>query len=1025
MKITELSLRRPVTTVMVFVCLAAIGLISARLLPLEYFPDIQFPGIFIQVPYQGSSPQETERLITKPIEEALGTLSGIKHMQSTSTENDAQIFLWYGWDADVAVRGLEVKDKLDSIRQDLPSDVKNILINKGSTSDQPILQLRLSSDRDLSDSYNMLERLLKRRLERLDGVSKVNLYGVEPHEIKIELLADRIAAHHVDLNKLYQTLRNANFSMTAGNITSDGQRFLVHPIGEFRSIDDIRNLIVGPDQLRLRDVARVAIASPERTYGRHLDRHYAIGLDIFKETGANMVNVSERALAEIDKIKELPQMHGIRLFFLDNQADGVKKSLDSLLNSGLFGALLSLVVLYLFLRQLSTTLMVTLAVPFSLLIALAVMYFMGISLNILSMMGLMLAVGMLVDNAVVVSENIFHHRLQKPGDAFGASLRGTREVGLAVTAGTLTTVIVFLPNLFGVQTNVTVFLKHVSIAIVVSLLASLLISQTMIPMIAARLPAPKPRPGDVGGRGSAARRYMNLLDWSLRHRWYMIGLIVLVVITAAIPMKIVKKDMFPQNDTRRLFMQYNLNGTYSVPTVERAVNKIEAYLYAHQKEFEIRSVYSYYDTGQAQTSILLTEGAGAKKSPETIADEIRKGLPKIAIGKPTFGFNRSGTTEGLKVEISGESSQVLAGLAPDMVRVLSTVKGITDVHADTGEGETEVRIKVDRDRALRAGLSTRDIATAVSVALRGLELPKYRGKDGEVTVRLAYQDSDKQTLEQLRDLQIRTADGSRLPLSALATFSVEQGPASVQHMDRRTSLDILGTLDKGVTMDEVRPRIKKIMDSVNLPPGYQWSYGQGFQDEDETGRVMVQNMLLAAMLIYIVMAALFESLLHPAAIISGIVFSIIGVFWFFLVTGTTFSLMAMIGILILMGVVVNNGIVMVDHINHLRRSGLGRHAAIVQAAGDRIRPILMTVSTTILGLIPLAIGDTQIGGDGPPYYPMARAIIGGLAFSTLVSLLVLPTIYVLLDDLGFWAKARWSTARDFRLARLRRGSDAG
>ena len=298
------------------------------------------------------------------------------------------------------------------------------------------------------------------------------------------------------------------------------------------------------------------------------------------------------------------------------------------------------------------------------------------------------------------------------------------------------------------------------------------------------------------------------------------------------------------------------------------------------------------------------------------------------------------------------------------------------------------------------------------VALRGEELPQYRAANGEVNIRLAYQKSDRETLEQLRNLQLYNATGQAVRLDSVSDFSIAEGPSSIQHVNRAASLGIALSLAPDVTFDEVRPRIKQMMDSINLPPGYQWSFGEGVQQDDSDNQTMVTNMLLAALMIYIVMAALFESLLHPAAILSGIVFSIFGVFWFFLITGTSFGIMAMIGILILMGVVVNNGIVMVDHINQLRRQGLSRYAAVVEGATHRLRPILMTMSTTILGLVPLAVGNTTIGGDGPPYFPMARAIIGGLAFSTVISLLVLPTIYILLDDLGLWSSKVLQLAKE-------------
>jgi len=408
----------------------------------------------------------------------------------------------------------------------------------------------------------------------------VSLYGVEPQQVQIELRADAIAAHHVDLGKLNATLLLGNFTLSGGTITDAGQRLLVQVNDEYKSLDDIRKLRIGQGDLRLGDIATVDYGNGELTFGRHLDRKYAIGLDVFKDTGSNMVEVGQRVLKEVDDIGKMPEMQGINIFFLDNEADGVKQSLSSVLDAGMLGAMFSLVVLYYFLLQFTTTLMVTLAVPFSLLIALAVMYFMGLSLNILSMMGLMLAIGMLVDNAVVVTESIFRHRSAFPGNPVAAAKSGAQEVSLAVTAGTLATIIVFLPNVFGVQNDITVFLKHVAIAIVVSLIASLFISLTMMPMLSAHIKAPKPSKRKTLVE-RAQERYSRILGWSLTRRWTMIGVIFLVTVTAAIPFVLVKKDSGDSSPTR-LFLQYNISGHYSLETVEDSVNQVEAYLFANK-----------------------------------------------------------------------------------------------------------------------------------------------------------------------------------------------------------------------------------------------------------------------------------------------------------------------------------------------------------------------------------------------------------------------------------------------------------
>ena len=706
MRHTEIALHRPVTTIVVFVALAMVGLIASRLLPLEKFPDIEFPGIFIEIPYAGSTPEEVERLITRPVEEALATLSGVERMFSTSDEGRAQIFLQFDWDQNMGAKGIEARSKVDGIRHQLPDDIRRVLVFTGSLGDQAVLELRISSDRDLSSSYDLLDRLLKRRIERLEGVSRVTLHGVDPREIRILLRADDIAAYGIDINQLRELLVRSNFAVSAdGN-----QRFNVRPSGEFASVADIRNLTINAEGLRLGDVADVALRTPERDYGRHLDQVYAIGLAVNKTTGTNLVDVTDRVIAEIEEIGKLPQMSGINIFPLDNQGDAVRDSLSDLLNAGLIGGLLAIGVLYLFVRQVTTTLIVIVSIPFSLLITLGALYFGGLSLNILSMMGLMLAVGMLVDNAVVVTESIFRHRTLNPDEPFKATLLGVNEVGLAVIAGTATTIIVFAPIIFGVKTDMMVFLTHVAVTIIVALLASLLIAQTLVPMLAARVSVP-PQPKSGALMDRLTKRYMRSLKWELNHPWWTAFGIVLVCIIGIAPMalKLVKFDMFPQDVGRRLFMPYYIEGQHSLESVEEAVNTIEDYLFANKEEFNIRSVYSYFDQRSAQSTILITEEENATLSTRKVTEKILADMPTLAIGKPSFEFGQQGGGEGFSIQISGDSTEVLNGLGTEIIRTLSSIEGLRDVRSDGDAGEKEIQVSIDRDRAAGAGMTAASI----------------------------------------------------------------------------------------------------------------------------------------------------------------------------------------------------------------------------------------------------------------------------------------------------------------------------
>jgi HAE1 family hydrophobic/amphiphilic exporter-1 len=939
----------------------------------------------------------------------LATISDIKRMVSDSDENAAEIMLEFAWGVETDVKAIEAREKIDSIRSQLPQDLERINIQKFNTSDMAILMLRISSNRDLSNSYDMLNRNLKRRIERIKGVSRVTLYGVEKKQVRIQLISDRIIAHQVDLNRLAQILQTSNFMVTAGRITDTGRRFSVRPMGEISSVEEVKKLIVGENGLRLQDIAEVSYEMPELTYGRHLNQTYAVGLDVYKESGANTVEVGKKVKAEIEEISKDPKMEGINLFLLDDLGEGIVSSLNELLKSGLLGAGLAILFLFLFLRQWSSTFIVTLAVPFSLLVTMAFMYFFDLSLNILSMLGLLLAVGMLVDNAVVVTENIY--RCQKGNsERRQSTIKAVNEVALAITAGTATTAIVFLPNIISAKNQITIWMKHTAVAFCVALGASLLIAQTIVPLLASRIRSKRSN-YKTFWIDRVVGRYRKILSWLLQHRGTSVAILLLTLFSVMIPVKFVKNDMFPPQEDRRLFLPYYINDNYTVERVEAAVDRVEEYLFAHQEEFEIDSVYTYYSGNQAQSSILLKKGRQARKSQEKIREEIQEGLPELAVGIPSFDRQRTGGgSDALRIQLVGSSTEQLTRLSKDVAWTLEKIPGLRDVRSEASIGKKEVQVVVNRERAKKYGLSPQEIANNIAVAMRGVNLRRMHDEEGEIEVRVEFHKQHKRSLEQLQNIKLFTPNKEPIKLSTLADFKVRQGPNTVHRENRITSLGISMDL-QDITVSEAKAEIGKVLEHYNFPAGVNWNYGSSFDFEQETVQTMLINTLLALALIYFVMASLFESLAFPGAIWTSIIFAIVGVWWFFLITGTTFDLMAWIGVLILIGVVVNNGIVLIDHINQLRNRGLNRYEAILQAGGNRIRPILMTAGTTILSLIPLCFTRVQIGGGGPPYYPMARAIVGGLAFSTLVTLIILPEIYLLLDDFRSWSRRVLRTAK--------------
>ncbi|WP_100657208.1 efflux RND transporter permease subunit [Alteromonas flava] len=1006
--LARFAMRRPVTVCMVFVTLLIFGAIAGRLLPLEKFPGIDIPQMVIQIPYRDSTPAETERMITRPVEEAVATMSGIKRMFANSFEDRAEIFMEFAWDENIKAKSIEAREKIDAIRHLLPNDVDRILVFKFNTNDMPIFQLRVSSERDLSNAYDLLDRNLKRPIERVPGVSKVELYGVLKKHIVVRIDPERVAALNVDANQLSEALRNANFSINAGYFYDQGQKITLMPQGDFRSLDDIRDLMV-QNSVRLSDIATVGYETPERNEGRHLDRTYAVGFNIYRESGSNLVEVSERVMQVIDQAKTDPAFNGISLFVMDDIAASVTESLSDLIAAGLLGAALSIAILFVFLRQITTTLVVVLSVPFSICITLGMMYLFGYSLNILSLMGLMLAVGMLVDNAVVVTESIFQEK-ETEKDTNKATEKGVGKVSLAVIAGTATTAIVFLPNIVGVKIDVTVFLEHVAIAICISLFASLLIAQTLIPLLASKIKQPAKKPTQQGS-GKALAFYRKSLQWTLGNPGKASLIAVMILVSTAIPMQFVTQDGDGNNNQERIWLNYHMQTNYRLEEVEKTVNKMEEYLYANQERFHIKQVYTYYNPGHAVSGITLNEDL-----PISVADlkkMIRDEMPSFVRARPSFQWDTD-NGGGVRLTLLGESSERLLSLSEQVVPVLASIDGLSDVRADTGSMREELQVRVDRDQAFKAGLSTADVADIVGTALRGSPLRTFRhDPSGEIDIRMMYGEDLQSSLAKLKGLVIRRNGTQQVTLDQVADITVQRQQSQISRSYRQTAITIGANLDEGLTLEQARERITSVMSHLEFPTGYQWTFDGSFNRQDEAAAVMQMNMLLAVCMIYVVMAALFESLLLPTAVITSLLFSFTGVFWAFFFTGTPMSVMGMIGMLILMGIVVNNGIVLVDRINQLINQGASLIDAVVEGCSSRVRPILMTVATTVLGLVPLAMGTTRIGGDGPPYSPMAIAIIGGLIFSTLTSLVLVPLAYVLLLKMRFHYAKLWRQCRQW------------
>jgi len=1011
MNLPRLAVQRPVTTIMLLVSIFVIGGIAATRMKLAFLPEVDAPFIGVQIPYPNSNPWQTEKEIVKPVEEALATLSGIKKLNASANADSAEVFMQFNWGQDLDVIRMQVSEKIEAIKPSLPPGIGQVLIFSFNTNDIPVIEARIAAEGvDLSRNYDLIEARVLNRLRRVPGVARVDLDGVSPREINIDLILDQVKAHNVEIGSLIRKLQGASSNMVLGQVKDKGLRYTVRALGAFDSVDSFKNLPVNARGLKLSDIADVRYEEPPLDFGRHLDGKYAVALNVFKESTANTVDVVHAAMKVIkEDIARDPLLQGIKLFTWDDQAQQITDGLNGLMQSGFIGGLLAVGILYFFLRRLTSTSIVALSIPFSVIAACGVMYFMGKTLNVLSMMGLMLGVGMLVDNAIVVLESI-DRRQRIEHDPKKAAYEGASAVAMAVTASTLTSLIVFLPLIVGGTTELTIWLGEVGIAISLALICSLISALTLIPLMSAHfLKYKQPKRNRV--TEWLEERYVRLLAWTLAHRVKTFFVILAVIGLTVVPFatKLLKTGMFSAHKNDRIRLRYEFRDFSYKSASEKVVNFVEAYLWKNQKSFNVAGLYSWYSDNEAATTITLTRANMSDNEIAELRKKIRKDLPEVPGVRLFFDEDseEGGNTTSFAVKFFGQDSSVLQKLAEEAERRLSTIGGIEDINTGLARGRQEIQVRIDRAKALRLGLTAQDISDIFSFTLGGTRLRRFNAGDHEVETWLALRLEDRTNLDDLKKLQIRTTEGKDLLLGDIASFEVVRRAESIRRENRKVRVAVRANYD-GKDWDNVRKQITGLMDAFELPPGYSWSWDDRIIEQDSQNKEMGINFLLALALVYLVMASLFESLAQPFAILVSIPFAVPGAVWFLAATRTPFNLMAQIGLLILMGIVVTNGIVLLDHMNQLRKAGLSREEAVLQAGRDRLRPILMTASCTIIGLLPLAVGGSTVGGLF--YFPLARTVMGGLLSSTFLTLVILPYIDLGVEAVGNWFRRLWQAS---------------
>ena len=1009
--IASFAIRRPVTILMAFLSMIVLGLISLGKIPLVLLPNVTFPGLFVYVPYPNATPEQIQESITRPIEEALATIPGVVRMSSNSRSTAAEVGLFFDWNTDISLIRAEVREKLDQVRGELPDDVRETYVRGFNTEDIPVVEGVISSKRDLRSSYDFLDIKLKKPLERLPGVAETELWGVNRQQLDVYLRLDDIKRYKVDVGRVFRTLNATNTNVSLGMVDDGDSRHGAITKSAIQSVDDVARFPVNERGLELQEIADVVFDEPIRNSGQHLNGEYAVGFSIRKSSEANTVRTVERAMAYIDSLKDDPDFAGMEAHIWHNAGEEIIRSLTGLLQAGAIGAVLAVLTLYLFLRRVGPSLAIGAAIPFSVTAAVGFVYLWGGTLNVLSMMGLMLSTGMLVDNAVVVLESIYQ-KLEKGEPAEEAAQRGAGEVTTAVIAATLTTIIVFVPLVFGKSSEFSIWFGHAGSSIITALLCSLFISLTLIPLAMGRYlkVGLKTRLAEQPTQSKMTDRYLRVMQWPLRRR-YLTGFLLAPALVALsiYGMQEWVPDNTPEaQDQNRLTIQYDFSENFHYAKIEAEyVAAVEDYLAENKDRFKIKDYMSRYNNNWAESWVYFDKDRVTIDELQEIRKQIGDSLPVVPGAEIGLrGGQEGGPNNGwISANILGDDPATLVRIATELRGRMLQNQGFGEVYTALQEGQEEVQVRLDRAKARKFGLSPQEVSQVLSIVVRAQQMRGFRTPQGEVEMWLRIDPADMQSLADLRSIIVGAGpDGKPISLEQVAEFKMGKEPARIQRENRQT-YTYLNALWSGDKKDEGREAFKEILDDYDYPDGYGWSFGFWTKRSDQDDQEALFNLALSLFMVYFVMASLFESLSHPFSIMISLPFAVVGVAAMLIVSHTPYNMMAVIGSFVLVGIVVNNGIVLLDHINNLRRRGMTREEAIVEGCRERFRPIVMTATTTIVGMIPLAFGDS--GFFNMQYFPMARTIMGGLAASTVLTLVVLPTYYTLVDDFGAYLRRLW------------------
>jgi HAE1 family hydrophobic/amphiphilic exporter-1 len=1026
MKIPEFSVNRKVTTAMLAMIIVVLGFIALTKLGLDFFPDIEFPTVSVITTYRGASPEDIENTITKPLEQVINSVAGVKKVDSTTSEGVSLILVEFEWGTNLDFAAQDIRDQIGLYRSYLPEDASDTLVVKFSLSQIPIIFYGITSDR--MPTYE-LEELIKdevaSRLDRVEGVASSQVFSTDIREILVDINKAALESLGLSLDQILLALRMENMNLPGGRLVERHYEFLVRSLGEFKSLDDIRNTVVGSSQtgqpIYVRDVAEVIDTMKEARYLGRVQGQKAVFLVLNKRSGANTVITTNAAKKELAKISEtLPP--DIKFHAVFDQSDMILRVVRRTVNNALIGGVLAILFILIFVQNWRPTITIALAIPLSVIATFIAFYLAGYTLNLLTLGGLALGVGMLVDNAIVVIENTFRH-IEEGKERNEAAKVGASEVGMAITASTLTTIAVFFPMVFarGITGKLT---RGLALAIAFSLIASLFVALTIIPLVASLLFKVRARQNKEGVTRLAGRFdkprifYRKLLRWALERRWRVLGgtLGLLLLSLAIVPF--LGTEFMPSMDRSMFILSVKMPVGTTIEETNRVVEMVEK-LIAQEPSIKVTTAqvgsqaednptdaaggFSIEGTHQGLLWVGLVDRNKRKLSDTQILEKIRGELPRLKDVKfealDMSQMMMGGASSAIEIKIFGKELSVLKEVADNMVERIKDIQGLRDVTHSLAKGKPEYHISINREQASRMGLMVSQVADAVQTAALGKVATRYRERDEEIDIRIRFDQKFRDSLDDIRSIPIMNPLKAMVRLDQVASISRGEGPIKITRENQARMVTVSANIagrDLGSVVRDIKKRTAEI--EKGLPSGYFVEIGGQYEQMTDAFKIMAAAFALATLLVYMIMASQFESFLHPFIIMFTIPLAIIGVILALLIAGRPISLASLIGVILLSGIAVNNAIVMIDYINQLKKRGVEKGEAILQGCVTRLRPVLITALTTIAGMLPMAISTSE---GSEMRAPMAIAVVGGLTATTFLTLFIIPIIYSLFDKVKF------------------------